>query len=59
MDIPTYRNSFFVSVLCQGGKIKAKTKSGKRKELFRNEFLTYGVKLEENVDSDGTPASSV
>ena len=30
---------------------KTKTKPGKRKELFRNEFFSYGVKLEENVDS--------
>ena len=30
---------------------KTKTKCGKRKELFRNEFLSYGVQLEEDVDS--------
>ena len=29
---------------------KTKTKPGKRKELCRNEFLSYGVKLEEDVD---------
>ena len=30
---------------------KTKAKSGKGKELFRNEFLSHGVKLEEDVDS--------
>ena len=44
----TDRNSFFVAFLAK--PTKTKTKPGKRKELCRNEFLSYGVKLEEDVD---------
>ena len=40
-------SSFLVSFLCKADK----TKSEKRKELFRNEFHSYGVKLEEDVHS--------
>ena len=34
-----------------GKPAKTKTKSGKINELFRDEFLAYGVKLEEYIDS--------
>ena len=41
-----------IAALCRfcAKPAKTKTKSGERKEVFRIEFFSYGVKLEEDVD---------
>ena len=42
-----------ISPLCRfcAKPAKAKTKTGKEKGLFQIEFLSYGVNIEEDVDS--------
>lgn len=50
MDPRLQKDIALLCRFCAKARAKTKTKSGDRKEVFRIEFFSYGVKLEEDVD---------